>query len=159
MLLFFSFPFISKWAEHSNLMDIIIIAYLIILIISLLFVFCEGGHFCTATFENIEDDVVQCDWYLLPIKLQRMYMVFLASTQNPNEISTFFSITSGRETSKKVFAIGHISLTNPLMHKFHSELQTWHHWHWKISYRFNGIHFSLMFLQLDFPHIILAVPS
>lgn len=72
-------------------------------LISFLFVICEPGHFCTKQFEQIEDELSQCEWYALPIKFQRKYMVSLADTQTPTRLHSYGGVVCNRETSKKVF--------------------------------------------------------
>lgn len=92
-----------KWNDDPNLLKIIILCYLIVLVISIVFMLCEPGHFCTTRFQKFEDTLGQCDWYALPIELQIMYTTFLSETQNPVNISSYGGIVCGRETSKKVF--------------------------------------------------------
>lgn len=95
--------FCSKWADHRDFVEMVVLYYNTIGNASLVFMLCEPGHYCSTGFESIEDQLVQCDWYLLPMELQRKYMVFLAQTQNPIQISCYFNIVCERETSKKVF--------------------------------------------------------
>lgn len=59
----------------------------------------------TTEFEMFEDELIQCEWYLMPIEMQRMYIMFLANTQNPIEISSYGGLVCSRETLKKVFTI------------------------------------------------------
>lgn len=74
------------------------------------FTVCAGltGTRVTIQFELFSNEFRQCDWYLLPIEMRRMYMIFLLDTQNPIRLLSYANITCERETSKKVF----ISLTH-----------------------------------------------
>lgn len=63
---------------------------------------CEPGARVTNQFEVFSNGVNQGDWYLLPIKVQRMYVIFLSDTQHPIKIRSFANITSERETLKNV---------------------------------------------------------
>lgn len=77
--------------------------YVGILVGSFIFIICEPSHYCTQQFENFGDELGQCDWYALPIELQRMYLIFLSDTQKEIEIDSYGNITCQRDTSKKVF--------------------------------------------------------
>lgn len=69
------------------------------------FVLCEPGARMTDQFEAIGDELEQCNWYTLPIKMQQLYIIFLADTQNSINITSFAGIECTRETSKKVIAV------------------------------------------------------
>lgn len=63
----------------------------------------ESGAIMTTEFERFGEELERCDWYALPIKMQRMYMIVLSDTQNPIEMYTYGGIVSNRETIKKVY--------------------------------------------------------
>lgn len=67
-----------------------------------MFFLCESGARMTSQFDVFREELSLCDWYLLPTKVQQMYMVFLSDTQNPIKMSSYANITSERETFKKV---------------------------------------------------------
>lgn len=97
---FFSNP---KWSDQSNSYEIVAISILTSWLISFVLIVCELGARMTSEFEIYVAEVEQCSWYMLPIELQRMYMVFLSDTQNPVQIVTSYgNITCERETSKRV---------------------------------------------------------
>lgn len=122
--MFFFFNFTSKWGDDPQLIEIVplsvlvniikfefrktgtniclITTFQVIWMIGFVFILCEPGAIMTKQFEEFEDELSKCYWYLLPIKMQPMYMVLLSYTQNPVNISTFVGITCDRETSKKV---------------------------------------------------------
>lgn len=63
---------------------------------------CEPGARMTQQYELYGEEIGQCDWYLLSIEMQRMYMVFVSDTQNSMKIFSYGNITCDRETPKKV---------------------------------------------------------
>lgn len=67
-----------------------------------IFLLCEPGERITIGFEDFSDELSGCDWYLLPIEMQRMYAIFLSDTQNPVKMESFANILCERETSKTV---------------------------------------------------------
>lgn len=48
--------------------------------VALIFVLCEPGAIMTSQFEEFCDELSQCDWYFLPIEMQRMYVIILSDT-------------------------------------------------------------------------------
>lgn len=53
-------------------------------------------------FEEINDVIVQSDWYLYPIEINRMLPTILIVTQHPVGLKCFGSIACNRETFKEV---------------------------------------------------------
>lgn len=56
----------------------------------------------TNQFAMISEELVRCNWYLLPIELQRIYLTFLFDTQKPENILSYGGIECKRQTAKKV---------------------------------------------------------
>lgn len=71
-------------------------AFSIILFIS------ELGQIFGDRFERIDDKINELDWYLLPIRIQRMLPTMMITTQQPNFMKCFGSLTCSRETLKMV---------------------------------------------------------
>lgn len=63
---------------------------------------CEPGTRMTNEFQAFGDELSQCEWYLLSIEMQRMYLIFSMDTQNPIKMMSYANIACERETSKKV---------------------------------------------------------
>lgn len=51
---------------------------------------------------ELYDSLVQFDWYLFPIEVQKVLPICFLSVQEPVEIKCFGSIACTRETFKKV---------------------------------------------------------
>lgn len=66
---------------------------------------CEPAMMMTNRFEVFGEKVAECDWYLLPIKMQRMYCIFLLETQSPIVLCSYGGITCERNTSKLVLIV------------------------------------------------------
>lgn len=71
-------------------------------ILTIQFILCELGVMMTKHFEIFCEKYAQCPWYSMPIDMQRMYMIFLATTQSPISMTSYGGITCERDTSKKV---------------------------------------------------------
>lgn len=67
------------------------------------FVLCEIGERVTIQFELFGEEVERCDWHVLPIEMQRMYLIFLSDTQQPKHITCYGAVHFTRETFKEVF--------------------------------------------------------
>lgn len=94
--------FIFNQADHMNLFELLAIFLVLIWMIIFLFLLCEFGERMTNRFEMFDDELCRCDWYLLPIEIRRMYMIFKSDTQHPVNICSFFNITCEREIFKLV---------------------------------------------------------
>lgn len=105
MNVFFSF---FKWSDDQDLYKIYIPLCVTIAMLGYILMLCEPGHYCTEKFENFEYELGQCDWYALPIELQRMYLIFLSNTQNEVEITSYGGIPCKRDKAKKVLAIASV---------------------------------------------------
>lgn len=83
-------------------MEIGISSVALITSIGPLFVVCEFGERVDNHFNAFHDEFCQCDWYLFPIKMQRMVIIFLGTTQQPAIIQGYGNITLTRADFKKV---------------------------------------------------------
>lgn len=63
---------------------------------------CEPGERLAESFERFYDELNQCDWYLLPTDIMRLYLMFLLDTQQPVYFECFGGILCTRETYKRV---------------------------------------------------------
>ena len=64
--------------------------------------FCELGEMVTKLFDKFNVRLYQCDWYLFPIEVQRMLVVFMSDTQQPVFVHASGNIQCIRENFKKV---------------------------------------------------------
>lgn len=62
----------------------------------------EMGQIFGNRFEAVINKVEELDWYLLPMKIQRILPIIMINTQPLIYITCFGSITCSRETLKKV---------------------------------------------------------
>lgn len=92
----------SKWADDSNAFQIVLLVFVLFWTIVFFIILCEPGARLTAQFEMLSIEVSRYDWYLLPIGMQGMYIIFLSDTQNPMQILCYGNITCDRDTTKKV---------------------------------------------------------
>lgn len=76
-----------------------------------IFCVCEFGHQLTQEFEMFDEKLCQFNWYLLPIELQRMFVIVMANAQQPNVMQGFGNIQCTRDSFKQVRDV-HCSLEN-----------------------------------------------
>lgn len=70
-----------------------------------IFLLCEPGEKMTTKFVMFGDELDRCNWYLLPINLQRMYIIFISDTQHPMKLSSYAGILCERGSAEKVSLI------------------------------------------------------
>lgn len=56
----------------------------------------------TEQFDEFENELVQCDWYRLPLEVQRMLLIFIANTQTPAIFFGYGQIECSRHTFEMV---------------------------------------------------------
>lgn len=68
----------------------------------MLCIVCNFGESVTDRFEHFESRLCRYKWYSLSIKMQIMYSIFVADTQQTVTLRSFGNIEVTRETLKKV---------------------------------------------------------
>lgn len=91
---------ISK--ADTNQMDTINCMFELVWSFVAIFLICEFGGMVTDRFEKFYDDLCQCNWYLYPMEIQRIYLIFMVNAQQPTMIQGFANIVCTREYYKKV---------------------------------------------------------
>lgn len=97
--------------QHQNENDAMI---LIALICEMLWSFasayvaCEFGQQVSDAFTGIDCVVKQFDWYLFPIKTQKILPTIMVVTQKPVSLNVFGNLLANRERFKEVSEIRNI---------------------------------------------------
>lgn len=68
----------------------------------LLFLFCEGGEQLTGEYNKLDEALCQCKWYLYPIVMQKMLLIFMPNTQAPMLIQSYGNLVCARNSFKTV---------------------------------------------------------
>lgn len=68
----------------------------------LLFFYCESGQFVMNQFEEFDDQLYECGWYLFPNEMQKMLVIIMSNTQQPVIIHGLANAFCTREIFKKV---------------------------------------------------------
>ena len=68
----------------------------------MLFIFCENGETVTHQFQVFNVELRQFNWYILPINVQKMFIIVVANAQQPSFIRGFANAICLRESFKKV---------------------------------------------------------
>lgn len=70
--------------------------------IAVIFLYCELGEMVINQFNGFEKDLCQCKWYLFPIEIQQMLLIFVADAQHPISIRGYGNIVCTRDAFKSV---------------------------------------------------------
>lgn len=99
------FHFFLKTAETLDFPQLATVGNVLVGILVTVFIVCELGQRVTDIFESFSMELEQCVWYLPPIKMQRMYLIFLAHTQQTPNIQGYGNITCTRDTFERVIVL------------------------------------------------------
>lgn len=91
-----------KLGDHFDCAEITIAILSFILSIGLLLTFCEFGEMVTHQFDSFYEKLYQCDYYLFPIELQQMLVIFMAGTQRSTNIRGYANTEYTRNAFKRV---------------------------------------------------------
>lgn len=65
-------------------------------------ILCELGERVTQQFNAFNEQVIQCEWHLFSLDLQRMLLIFMCDSQQPAFVRGFANIVCTRDSFKKV---------------------------------------------------------
>lgn len=66
------------------------------------FICCNIGEMTSNQFDLFDEQLYQCNWYLLSNEMQRMLIIFMPITQQPSIIRGFGNVEVRQETFKMV---------------------------------------------------------
>lgn len=64
--------------------------------------FCEFGATLTEQFEMLNDKLIQSNWYMFSIDVQRMFLMLILNSGKPTFIRGFGNVSCTRVALKKV---------------------------------------------------------
>lgn len=100
---FFRTKMISFQSDpESNPIELIIVLTLVVGSLLATFALGELGKWITSKSLTPYDILCQCDWYLLPVELQRKLTLVMLSSQQPLVIFGYGNVPCARETFKRV---------------------------------------------------------
>ena len=101
---FFNFNLFTLQTEKDTLNPLELVQAFVLMLwaYAIIGLYCSCGEMVTNGFEIINDELKQCKWYLLPLKIQQMISIFVANAQQPTFIRGFGNIFCTRETFKIV---------------------------------------------------------
>lgn len=67
-----------------------------------IFVHCEAGERVTDRFYIFHHEICHLDWYIFPMKTQKMLLIILSSTQQPAVIQGYANTQCTRDAFKSV---------------------------------------------------------
>ena len=115
----FSIQFHGKQLDQNvNQMELIRTSVLLFWSLAMTFVACEFGEMLTNQFCCFNETIEQCDWYAFPHKIQRIFVVVVANTQQPTYIHSFGNIPCSRDSFKRVSILLSCSALKKWIEKF-----------------------------------------
>lgn len=106
----------ANWVFHHFLQskptELIPPFFIVLLTFAIIFSVCECGERVTHQSNTFNYELSQCDWYLMPIEVQRLLVVFMAYTQQPLLLRGYGNIVCTRDAFKSVSIL--FSLENRL---------------------------------------------
>ena len=72
---------------------------------AILFALCYYGEEINTAFEEMSDQIYQCDWYSFPYEVRRKLPTVMLVAQDPVYIQSFGGIRCTRDTFKRVTSI------------------------------------------------------
>lgn len=73
---------------------------------------CEFGKIVCEKFAVFDHELWQCKWYLFPIEMQRMLVIFMSNTQDQATLLGYGNIECTRDTFKRVICFFSFSSCN-----------------------------------------------
>lgn len=64
--------------------------------------YCEFGQRVADQFVMFDEGFERCDWNVLPMNMQRIYLIFLSDTQQTKYITCYFNLICTRGTFQSV---------------------------------------------------------
>lgn len=68
----------------------------------LILMLCSFGENVTNAFGDLHPAIFGLPWYLYPVEQQKLVIIMLRASQEPNLISGYFGVTCSHEMYKKV---------------------------------------------------------
>lgn len=100
---FWNIIFLQFQLHHGDsLMAVLIIAFQVFYGFGAMFTTCELSQRINLAFDECNDIIVQFDWFLLPVKIQRMLPAIMHFAQQPVNINCFGSSACDRALFKSV---------------------------------------------------------
>lgn len=103
-LSFVSFS-LAKSEQNSNPSDLLELMIPVILVFwsfVIIYFYCNHGEMMTTQFNDFNEQVCQCNWYFLPMEIQKMLLILLSATGQPVLIRGYGSIVCTRDSFKNV---------------------------------------------------------
>lgn len=91
-----------QWQPNLNPFELVIPSMIIVWTFGIISFHCEFGEFVMNQFGKFNDQLCQCNWYLLPIEIQRILVIAMLNTQQPVIIRGIANAMCTREVFKKV---------------------------------------------------------
>ena len=68
----------------------------------MIFFYCELGETVSDQFVEFDDELCQCNWYLYPMEIQKMLLIFMCEAQQLTLFRGYANIECTRDSFKNV---------------------------------------------------------
>lgn len=97
-----SFCIFGKADDSAKPVEIIISVLIVFWTFFATSLVCESGEQMTGAFVRFYEELNQCDWYMFPSDVSRLYLTFLLNVEQSINIQCYGRILCTRDTLKKV---------------------------------------------------------
>lgn len=101
-IILFDALYFFKMDENTKLFETFATSLCAFWVIGFLYFICELGERMTHHFSDFSEELKRYDWHKRPIKMRRLYLLFLMDIEQPKHIKCG-SISCTRETFRRVF--------------------------------------------------------
>lgn len=94
---------IPKQSQNDSVtIELFFQLFLMVASIAFVVLFCELGEMLSKAYDQIDQQLFNCNWYKFPNEIRRMLLVVIANVQQPVTICGYGNILCGRDTLKRV---------------------------------------------------------
>lgn len=100
----FNFVSLFQYQSHDQLDTVVLLESTLygLFVFLILFVTCELGEGVVNIFSEIDNEIVQSNWYLFPRNVQKMLPLVMINAQKPVVIKCFGNVACTRWQFRKV---------------------------------------------------------
>lgn len=94
--------FFQQSDDNSNTAELILPIIMVGWSFTIIFFYCHFGAMVCNQFSNFDDELCQCHWYLFPVEVQKLLLIFMSDSQQSTYIRGYGGILCTRDSFKNV---------------------------------------------------------
>lgn len=109
---------IQQTQSDFNAIELLFQLFLMVWSVVFVSLFCELGEMISKQYDEVDQQLFECNWYKFPVEIQRMLIIFTANTQQPVRILGYGNVLCTRDTLKKVNFCYEFMMTELMVYDF-----------------------------------------